>query len=114
VTFDPAKLSYEALLAWFWQLHDPTQVDGQGNDIGPQYRSAIFWHSEAQREAAERSKATLEASGKLSAPVATEIVEAGRLWPAEAYHQDYYRGNRAVPYCRYVIAPKLDKLGLEK
>src|SRR5690606_22192878 len=112
VEFDPSKIGYRELLEWFWRLHDPTQVDGQGNDIGPQYRSAIFYHSEEQRAAAERSKAA--AASRFTAPIVTEITEAGTFWPAEAYHRDYYRQNKEQGYCRYVIAPKLDKLGLEK
>lgn len=112
VEFDPSKIGYRELLEWFWRLHDPTQVDGQGNDIGPQYRSAIFYHSEEQRAAAERSKAA--AASRFTEPIVTEITEAGTFWPAEAYHSDYYRQNKEQGYCRYVIAPKLDKLGLEK
>lgn len=114
VRFDPKKLPYAMLLEWFWQLHDPTQKDGQGNDIGPQYRSAIFWHSDAQRLAAEKAKAALETSKKLKRPVVTELAKAAEFYEAEEYHQDYYRNNKAQGYCRMVIAPKLEKLGLEK
>ena len=114
VRFDADVLSFDDLLGWFWKLHDPTQVDGQGNDIGPQYRSAIFYHSEEQRIAAEASKKAEGESGKHLLPIATEITAASTFWPAEEYHQDYYRGNRAQGYCRFIIAPKLDKLGLEK
>jgi len=111
VVFDPQKLPYAALLGWFWKLHDPTQVGGQGGDEGPQYRSVIFFHSEAQRVAAEASKAAV--AKDLPKPVATEIVPAGAFWPAETYHQDYYRQNRnRNPYCPAVITPKLRKLGL--
>ncbi|MBK8977044.1 MAG: peptide-methionine (S)-S-oxide reductase MsrA [Planctomycetes bacterium] len=114
VTFDPAKLSYAALLDWFWAAHDPTQVDGQGNDIGPQYRSVIFYHTPEQREIAERSKRDEQASGHHRGTIVTEIAPATTFWSAEEYHQDYYRQNRNQPYCRFVIAPKLDKLGLDK
>jgi peptide-methionine (S)-S-oxide reductase len=114
ITFDPARISYEKLLAWFWKLHDPTTRNRQGNDVGTQYRSAIFYHTEAQREAAERSKKALEASGAYQNPLVTEITKAGPFYQAEEYHQDYYRLNKQQPYCRYVIAPKLDKLGLEQ
>lgn len=114
VRFDANVLSFDQLLDWFWKLHDPTQVDRQGNDEGPQYRSAIFYHSEEQRSAAEASKAREAASGRHRQPIATEITAASTFWPAEDYHQDYYRGNRRQSYCRFVIAPKLDKLGLEK
>jgi peptide-methionine (S)-S-oxide reductase len=109
ITFDPAVVSYEELLEVFWKTHDPTTPNRQGNDVGTQYRSAIFYHSEAQRQAAERSKATLEASGYYKSPIVTEIAAAGEFYPAEAYHQDYYLNNPAQPYCRVVIAPKVDK-----
>lgn len=113
VSFDPTRLSYEELLEHFWQLHDPTDPGGQGADRGPQYRSAIFVHSEKQREIAEKSKQKANASGKFSKPIATEITAAGKFWPAENYHQDYYRLNKRAPYCQMVIRPKLQKLGLE-
>jgi peptide-methionine (S)-S-oxide reductase len=87
VTFDPEKVSYEKLLDAFWQMHDPTQVNRQGPDFGSQYRSAIFFHSPEQEVAAKKSKAALEASGKLRRPVATEITAAGTFWRAEEYHQ---------------------------
>lgn len=89
VTFDPAKVSYEQLLDTFWQLHDPTQVNRQGPDVGTQYRSAIFFHSPQQETAAKKSKAALEASGKLRRPIATEIKPAGPFYRAEEYHQRY-------------------------
>jgi len=114
VRFDPRVLPYEHLLAWFWKLHDPTTLDRQGPDVGTQYRSAIFVHSEVQREAAEASKAAADASGEFSGPIVTEITPAGEFYEAEEYHQDYYRQNRQQGYCRAVIAPKLDKLGLEQ
>jgi peptide-methionine (S)-S-oxide reductase len=115
VTFDPSKISYDTLLDWFFKLHDPTTLNRQGNDVGTQYRSAIFWHDEAQRAAAEKKKAALEASGKFRDPIVTEVVAADRFYEAEGYYQDYYRFNKSKnPYCRVVITPKLDKLGLEK
>jgi peptide-methionine (S)-S-oxide reductase len=114
VAFDPRRLSYEKLLEHFWKLHDPTTLNRQGNDVGTQYRSAIFYHSEAQRQAAERSKRALAEARVYPDPIVTEIVAAGPFYVAENYHQDYYRLNRRAPYCRAVIAPKLDKLGLEK
>ena len=111
VRFDPARLRYEDLLAWFWKAHNPTQLNRQGNDVGPQYRSVIFYHSEEQRRAAEASK---EAEAQRhSQPIVTEIAPASEFYPAEDYHQDYYRRNRGAPYCRLVIRPKLDKLHLE-
>jgi peptide-methionine (S)-S-oxide reductase len=111
VRFDPQRLSFEALLEWFWKLHDPTTLNRQGTDVGTQYRSVIFYHSEAQREVAERSKD--QAAAGLHDSIVTEITEASTFWSGEDYHQDYYRGHRAQPYCRAVIRPKLDKLGLE-
>lgn len=114
VEFDPSVVSYEDLLAWFWRLHDPTTLNRQGADVGTQYRSVIFWHDQAQRQAAERSKAAAEASGEFHGPIVTEIVQASTFWPAEHYHQDYYELNKRQPYCRAVIAPKLEKLGLDE
>jgi len=113
VRFDPEVLPLEHLLAWFWRLHDPTTLDRQGNDVGTQYRSAIFYHSEEQRSVAEASRREADASGRFADPIVTEITEASTFWPAEDYHQEYYRLNNTQPYCRMVIAPKLDKLGLE-
>ncbi len=109
ITFDPAVIRYDELLEVFWKTHDPTTLDRQGNDVGTQYRSAIFCHSEAQRQAAEKSKAALEASGYYKSPIVTEIAAATEFYPAEPYHQDYYLNNPAQPYCRVVIAPKVEK-----
>ena len=113
VEFDPAVVSYEHLLEWFWRLHDPTTLNRQGADVGTQYRSAIFVHDAAQREAAEASKAAADASGRFDSPIVTEITDASEFTPADAKHQDYYRANREQAYCAIVIAPKLEKLGLE-
>ena len=96
VTFDPAKLSYEQLLGAFWQMHDPTQVNRQGPDSGSQYRTAIFFHSPEQEAAAKKSKAALEASGKLRRPIATEITPAGTFYRAEEYHQKYLEKRGAA------------------
>jgi peptide-methionine (S)-S-oxide reductase len=93
VTYDPARVSYDKLLDVFWHNVDPTVRDRQFCDVGRQYRTAIFYHDEAQRQAAEASKAALEAAHTLPGPIVTEIVPAGRFWPAEEYHQDYYRKN---------------------
>jgi peptide-methionine (S)-S-oxide reductase len=112
VDFDPQAITYDELLDWFWRLHDPTTLNRQGADVGTQYRSAIFYHSEAQRRAAEASKAAAQADFR--APIVTEITAAGPFYAAAEYHQDYYRQNKSQGYCRAVIAPKLDKLGLEK
>lgn len=112
VDFDPAKVSYEALLHWFFKLHDPTTLNRQGPDAGTQYRSAIFFHSPAQKEIAERVKR--DVGPDFADPVVTQIAEAGAFYEAEDYHQDYYRQNSGQPYCRAMIAPKLGKLGLER
>ena len=96
VTFDTAKVSYEQLLNTFWQIHDPTQMNRQGPDYGSQYRTAIFFHSPEQEAAAKKSKAALEASGRLRRPVATEITAAGPFYPAEEYHQRYLEKRGAA------------------
>ena len=114
VTFDPQRISFGKLLDYFWKLHDPTTLNRQDRDVGTQYRSVIFYHSEAQREAAEKSKQAIGASGTFRGSIVTEISEAGKYFKAENYHQDYYRLNKTAPYCRSVIVPKLDKLGLER
>lgn len=100
VTFDPAKVSYEQLLDAFWAMHDPTQVNRQGPDFGSQYRTAIFYHSPEQKVAAEKSKAALQASGKLRRPVATEITAAGPFYRAEEYHQRYLE-KRGAASCHF-------------
>lgn len=111
VTFDPQTISYAELVGWFWRLHDPTTLNRQGNDVGTQYRSAIFVHDDEQRRVAEASKAAAQQA--FDDPIVTEITDANTYWPAENYHQDYYRLNKRQPYCQVIIAPKLDKLGLE-
>ena len=111
VTFDPEVLPYPALVDLFWRLHDPTTLNQQGADRGTQYRSAIYYHSDAQRQIAEASK--LEAQDAFRDPIVTEITAASTYYLAEVDHQDYYRLNSSAGYCRAVIAPKLKKLGLE-
>ncbi len=96
--FDPTVVSYEQLLEKFWAKHNPTSLNFQGWDVGTQYRSAIFYHSDEQRQVAERSKTALADSGKYSAPIVTEITPAGPFWRAEEYHQQYVRKNK--PACR--------------
>jgi len=113
IEFDSLKIKYDELLDVFWQAHDPTTLNQQGADTGTQYRSVIFYHSEEQKNAAESSKKNLDASGKYKNPSVTEISKAPKFYPAEKYHQDYYRQNKNVPYCRFVILPKLKKLGME-
>ena len=102
VTFDPARISYEDLLGWFFRMHDPTTLNRQGNDAGTQYRSAIFYASEEQRRIAEAVKARVGASGKWPRPIVTEIVPATEFWPAEDYHQDYLQNNPGGYTCHYL------------
>ncbi|HSI07383.1 MAG: peptide-methionine (S)-S-oxide reductase MsrA [Rariglobus sp.] len=111
IDFDPAKVSLDELLAFFWKVHNPTQIGGQGNDHGPQYRSIILYADEAQKAAAEKSRA--EAAKKFSDPITTEIAPLKKFWPAEDYHQDYFAKNPDAGYCRVVIKPKVDKLKKE-
>ncbi|MDD2520152.1 MAG: peptide-methionine (S)-S-oxide reductase MsrA [Kiritimatiellae bacterium] len=113
VEFDPQAVSYRSLLDVFWKAHDPTQLNRQGADVGTQYRSAVFTHSEAQAAAARDSLEAENASGRHARKIVTEITPAPVFWPAEDYHQDYYRLNRRAPYCQAVIRPKLRKLGLD-
>jgi peptide-methionine (S)-S-oxide reductase len=110
LTFDPAVISYRDLLSLFFAFHDPTTKDRQGPDIGSQYRSAIFVHSPAQREEAERLVAELDRQRLFSSPIVTEIGPAGTFYPAEEYHQNYYRLNPEKGYCQAMISPKLAKL----
>ena len=93
VTFDPQRLSYEALLGYYFRMHDPTTLNRQENDVGTQYRSAIFYTSPEQKRVAEAVKASVDKSGKWKRPLVTQIVSAGKFWPAEAYHQDYLVHN---------------------
>lgn len=112
VVYNPKVISTEEILAWFWKAHDPTTLNRQGNDVGTQYRSAIFFSNEAQQRIAEASKAAAQAD--FSSPIVTEITPAEKFYPAEKYHQDYYSLNKSKnSYCRFVIAPKIKKLGLE-
>jgi peptide-methionine (S)-S-oxide reductase len=107
ITFDPKVVSYDKVLKTFWQVHDPTTLNRQGADAGTQYRSIILYNSEAQKAAAEKSKA--EAQKHFSKPIVTKIVPLKKFYPAEDYHQDYYRSNPNQPYCRAVIQPKVEK-----
>ena len=113
IVYNPRKTSLEKILDVFWEAHDPTALNRQGNDVGTQYRSAIFYYTDAQKMMAEKSKA--EAAKEFSKPIVTEITKAGEFYPAENYHQDYYRLNKnRNPYCQIVIAPKLRKLHLKE
>jgi len=112
VVFNPQTISYEKILAWFWELHDATQLNRQGNDVGTQYRSAIFYGNEAQKSIAEASRAAAKAH--FDQPIVTEITPAETFYPAEDYHQEYYfqnKGNNG--YCQFVVEPKLRKLNLK-
>ena len=113
ITFDPDVLSYEELLEVFWRTHDPTTLNRQGADVGTQYRSVIFYHSDEQRAIAEKSKRETDASGLWPDPIVTEIVPFTNFYEAEGYHQNYYRSNPNQPYCRAVIDPKIRKLRKE-
>lgn len=109
VIYDTTKISYDELLEAFWQTHDPTQLNRQGNDYGTQYRSVIFYHNEKQKQLAEKYKDELNKSGAWDKPVVTEISAFTVFYKAEDYHQDYYDLNGAEPYCQYVIQPKVEK-----
>jgi peptide-methionine (S)-S-oxide reductase len=109
ITYDPARISYEKLLEVFWKTHDPTTKNRQGNDIGTQYRSVIFYHDAEQKRLALEYKAKLEAAKIWDKPVVTEIVPSQKFWPAEDYHQNYYERNPDKSYCRLVITPKIQK-----
>jgi peptide-methionine (S)-S-oxide reductase len=107
VEFDPKVVSYEKILETFWEAHDPTTLNRQGNDSGTQYRSIILYSTEAQKKAAEKSKA--EAQKNFAQPIVTEIVPLKQFYKAEGYHQDYYRSNPNQGYCRAIIRPKVEK-----
>lgn len=107
ITYDPAKISYEKILDLFWQAHDPTTLNRQGADAGPQYRSIILTQSDEERQIAEKSKASAQKDFK--DPITTEIKPLEVFYPAEKYHQDFYENNPAYPYNQAVIAPKLEK-----
>ncbi|MEO6455606.1 MAG: peptide-methionine (S)-S-oxide reductase MsrA [Ginsengibacter sp.] len=109
IEFDRNKISFDDLLKVFWQSHDPTTLNRQGNDVGPQYRSAIFYHTPEQKEKAEVYKEELDESGAWDKPIVTEISAFKNFYPAEDYHQNYYKNNGGQPYCYYVIRPKVEK-----
>lgn len=109
ITFDPQVITFQELLEVFFTIHDPTTLNRQGADVGSQYRSAIFYHSDEQRAAAEQVIAELTAAGILSNPIVTELTAAPTFYPAEDYHQDYFANNPYQPYCMAVVAPKVVK-----
>lgn len=110
IHFNPEKLSYEDLLYVFFSTHDPTTLNRQQNDVGTQYRSAIFYHSEEQKETAERVKDELEKQNLFPDPIVTEITQAKEFYVAEEEHQNYYNSHRSQPYCQVIIDPKIKKL----
>jgi peptide-methionine (S)-S-oxide reductase len=109
IYYDPREITYDELLAAFWTSHDPTQLNRQGNDVGTQYRSAIYFHNDEQREKAQEYKQKLNEEKAYNSPVVTEISPASTFYKAEAYHQNYYNQNGEQPYCQFVVRPKLDK-----
>lgn len=109
LTYDPTQISYRQILEIFFTLHDPTQVNRQGNDIGTQYRSAIFYHNAEQQQEANAVIAELEEDGAFADPIVTEVTELDTIYPAEDYHENYYARNPENPYCQAVISPKLAK-----
>lgn len=109
LVYDRSKISFEELLEVFWQVHDPTTLNRQGNDVGPQYRSVIFYHNQEQKEKSEKFKTELNKSGAWADPIVTAVEPIKNFYPAEDYHQNYYNENGNQPYCRFVVKPKLDK-----
>lgn len=109
IYFDPSIVSYDELLEIFWKTHDPTTLNRQGNDVGTQYRSVIFYHNQEQKQKAEYYKKKLQEEKIWDKPIVTEIVEFKKFYPAEDYHQDYYDNNPNQGYCAFVITPKIEK-----
>ena len=110
IEFDPSVIPFEKILDVFWHTHNPTTLNQQGDDIGTQYRSSIFYHDEKQKETAEKSKEEAEKSGLYKDPIVTTIVPFTKFYPAENYHKDYYDRNQSAAYCNIVIDPKIHKL----
>lgn len=110
IQYDPSKITYDELLEVFWKTHDPTTLNRQGNDVGPQYRSAVFYHDEIQKEKAEKYKKVLDESGIFDGPIVTTIEPLTVFYPAEDYHANYYNRNKSQSYCHFVIKPKIEKL----
>ena len=109
ITFDPGVVSYKELLEVFFVIHDPTTLDRQGNDVGTQYRSAIFYHSPEQKQVAEQTMRELAAEKVYDTAIVTQLLPAERFYPAEGYHQEYFQRNQNQPYCQFVVAPKVSK-----
>jgi peptide-methionine (S)-S-oxide reductase len=109
IIYDPKVISFDELLEVFWEAHDPTTLNRQGNDVGTQYRSVIFYHGNEQKKKAEEYKSKLDKSGAYNNPIVTEITPFSHFYAAENYHQDYYRLHGSQPYCTFVIRPKVEK-----
>lgn len=109
IVYDPEKITYDELLEVFWKTHDPTTPNQQGNDVGPQYRSVVFYHDEEQKKLADEYKAAINKSGAFDKPIVTTVEPLKNYFPAEDYHQNYYNSNPNQLYCRFVIQPKLEK-----
>ncbi|MDQ3873551.1 MAG: peptide-methionine (S)-S-oxide reductase MsrA [Thermoproteota archaeon] len=113
IEFDPKVVSFEKILDVFWHTHDPTTLNRQGNDVGTQYRSAIFYHTPEQKKIAEKSRNELEKQGVYKDPIVTEIAPFTNFYAAEDYHKNYYENHQDAPYCSYVISPKVRKLRMK-
>lgn len=109
IVFDTTKITYDEMLAAFWQCHDPTQLNRQGNDVGTQYRSVIYYHNDEQKKRAEHYKNEMNAKNTWGAPIVTEISPFTVFYKAEGYHQNYYNENKQQGYCQYVVRPKVEK-----
>ena len=109
IVYDPLKITFDELLEIFWQVHDPTTLNRQGNDIGTQYRSVVFYHNDEQKAKVEKYKAALDKSGAWDNPVVTALEPFVKFYPAEGYHQNYYKDNGNEGYCQFVIRPKVEK-----
>ena len=109
VIFDPAEISYDELLDVFWKTHDPTTLNRQGNDVGEQYRSVIFYHDDLQKKIAKESKKRMDGSGYFDDAIVTDIEPLSNYFPAENYHQNYFKNNPGQAYCVAVIKPKVEK-----
>lgn len=110
IVFDPNKITYDELLEVFWESHDPTTLNRQGADVGTQYRSVIFFYNDMQKQTAENYKKKLNEENTFGKPVVTEISRAQQFYPAENYHQEYFKLNGHEPYCQFVIQPKVEKI----
>ena len=109
IMYDPKKISFDELLEVFWQTHDPTTLNRQGADVGTQYRSVVFYHNEEQKAKTAKYKAALDKSGAFNNPIVTTLEPFMVFYPAEAYHQNYYKNNTSQGYCQFVIRPKIEK-----